>query len=73
VLKKVHEGIGMHDGMVLIQHIWGMRMAEGDDMAKHINRFREIGNQLRSLSEDGEGNGGCRADNSTHTKPSRIL
>jgi len=30
-------------------------MSEGDDMAQHVNQFRELGNQLRSLSEDGKG------------------
>ena len=30
-------------------------MVEGDDMAQHLNHFRELANQLRSLSEDGKG------------------
>jgi len=30
-------------------------MSEGDDMAQHLNAFRELANQLRSLSEDGKG------------------
>ena len=30
-------------------------MSEGENMAQHLNLFREIANQLRSLSEDGKG------------------
>ena len=54
-LKEVHQGIGMNGRMVLMQRLWGLRMLEGDDMAQHLNLFREIANQLRSLSEDGKG------------------
>ena len=45
----------MNGRMVLMQRLWGLRMLEGDDMAQHLNLFREIANQLRSLSEDGKG------------------
>ena len=38
-----------------MQRLWGLRMSEGKDMAQHLNLFREIANQLRSLSEDGKG------------------
>ena len=54
-LKEVHQGIGMNGRMVLMQRLWGLRMSEGEDMAQHLNLFREIANQLRSLSEDGKG------------------
>jgi len=54
-LKEVHQGIRMNGRMVLMQHVWGLRMSEGDDMAQHLNQFRELGNQLRSLSEDRKG------------------
>ena len=54
-LKEVHQGIGMNGRMVLMQCLWGLRMYEGEDMAQHLNLFREIANQLRSLSEDGKG------------------
>jgi len=52
--KEVHQGIGMNGRMVLMQRLWGLRMSEGDDMAQHLNAFRELPNQLRSLSEDGK-------------------
>lgn len=45
----------MNGRMVLMQRLWGLRMLEGDDMAQHLNHFREIANQLQSLSEDGKG------------------
>jgi len=46
-LKEVHQGIGMNGRMVLMQRLWGLRMAEGEDMAQHLNQFRELANQLR--------------------------
>ena len=54
-LKEVHQGIGMNGRMVLMQRLWGLQMTEGEDMAQHLNLFREIANQLRSLTEDGKG------------------
>lgn len=54
-LKEVHQGIGMNGRMVLMQRLWSLKMVEGDDMAQHLNRFRELANQLRSLSLDGKG------------------
>jgi len=54
-LKEVHQGIGMNGRMVLMQRLWGLRMAEGEDMAQHLNQFRELANQLRGLSVDGKG------------------
>ena len=54
-LKEVHQGIEMNGTMVLMQRLWGLRMLEGDNMAQHLNLFREIAKQLRSLSENGKG------------------
>ena len=54
-LQEVHNGIGMNGRMVLMQRLWGLRMSEGDDMAQHLNLFRELSNQLQSLSQDGKG------------------
>ena len=54
-LKEVHQGIGINRRMVLMQRLWDLRMIEGDDMAQHLNHFRKLANQLRSLSEDGKG------------------
>jgi len=41
--------------MVLRQRLWGLRMVEGDDMAAHVNKFRELANQIESLSSKGKG------------------
>ena len=54
-LKEVHQGIGMNGRMLLMQRMWGLRMSEGEDMAQHLNQFRELANQLRGLSVDGKG------------------
>ena len=54
-LKDVHQGIGMNGRMILMQRLWGLKMREMDDMAQHLNQFRELANQLRGLSEDGKG------------------
>jgi len=45
----------MNGCMVLMQRLWALKMAEGDDMAQHLNQFRELANQLRSLSIEGKG------------------
>jgi len=54
-LKEVHQGIGMNGRMILMQRLWGLKMTEADDMAQHLNQFRELANQLRGLSQDGKG------------------
>jgi len=41
--------------MVLMQRLWGLWMVEGDDMAEHLNKFRELANQVGSLSANGKG------------------
>jgi len=38
-----------------MQHLWGLKMTEADDMAQHLNQFRELGNQLLGLSADAKG------------------
>jgi len=53
--KQVHQGIGMNGRMVLMQRLWALKMPEGDDMARHLNQFPELANQLQSLSEHGKG------------------
>lgn len=53
--KEVHQGIGMNGRMVLMQRLWGLQMRETDDMAEHLNQFRELANQLRGLANDGKG------------------
>ena len=54
-LKVVHQGIGANGRMVLRQRLWGLRMVEGDNMAAHLNKFRELANQIESLSSKGKG------------------
>ena len=54
-LKEVHQGIGTNGRMVLMQRLWALKMSEGQDMAQHLNHFRELANQLRGLSTDGKG------------------
>ena len=54
-LKEVHEGIGTIGRMVLMQRLWALKMSEGQDMAQHLNQFRELANQLWGLSTDGNG------------------
>jgi hypothetical protein len=54
-LKEVHQGIGSNGWMVLMQRLWGLHMREGDDMAVHLNTFRELANQVASLSTEGIG------------------
>ena len=36
--------------MVLTQRLWSLRLREGEDMASHLNVFREISNQIENLS-----------------------
>ena len=38
--------------MVLTQRLWALHLREGDDMASHLNAFREITNQIENLSSD---------------------
>ena len=53
--REVHQGIGTNGRMVLMQRLWALKMREGQDMAEHLNQFRELANQLRGLSTDGKG------------------
>ena len=53
-LKEVHQGIGTNGRMVLMQRLWGLKMSEGQDMAQHLNQFRELANQLRGLTTEGK-------------------
>ena len=41
--------------MVLMQRLWALRMVEGDDMAEYLNKFKELANQVESLSANGKG------------------
>jgi len=54
-LRIVHQGIGASGRMVLMQRLWALRMVEGDDMAEHLNKFRELANQVEGLSGTGKG------------------
>jgi len=54
-LQVVHQGIGASGCMVLMQRLWVLRMIEGEDMAEHLNKFRELANQVESLSTLGKG------------------
>ena len=54
-LRIFHQGIGASGRMVLIQRLWALRMVDGEDMAEHLNRFRELANQVQSLSSDSKG------------------
>ena len=38
-LKEAHQGIGMNGLRVWMQHLRGLCMLEGDDMAQHLNLF----------------------------------
>ena len=51
-LRAVHHGIGANGRMVLTQRLWALRLHEGDDMAAHLNAFREMSNQIENLSSD---------------------
>ena len=54
-IRTVHQGIGATGRMVLMQRLWALRLVEGEDMAEHLNRFRELANQVESLSGNGKG------------------
>ena len=54
-LQSVYQVIGACGRMVLIQRLWGLRMVEGKDMVEHLNKFRELANQVESLSATGKG------------------
>ena len=54
-LKEVHQGIGINGKLVLMQRLWALRMTDGEDMAQHLNQFRELANQLQGLSVEGKG------------------
>ena len=49
-LREVHQGIGANGRMVLTQRLWSLYLREGEDMASHLNAFREISNQIENLS-----------------------
>ena len=51
-LRDVHQGIGSNGRMILTQRLWALRLQEGDDMAAHLNAFREMANQIENLSSD---------------------
>jgi len=53
-LREVHQGIGTNGRMVFMQRLWALKMTEGQDMAQHLNQFRELANQLRGLSAEGK-------------------
>ena len=54
-LRIVHQGSGSSGRMVLMQRLWVLRMVEGEDMAEHLNRFRELASQVQSLSPNSKG------------------
>ena len=37
-----------------MQCLWALKMSEGQDMSEHLNRFRELANQLCGLSPEGK-------------------
>lgn len=39
--------------MVFLQRLWGLQIVEGEDMVEHLNKFRELANQVESLSVTG--------------------
>ena len=54
-LRVVYEGIEASGRMVLLQRLRAFRMVEGEDMTEHLNQFRELANQVESLSPSGKG------------------
>jgi len=36
-LKEVQQGIGTNGRMILMSRLWGLKMAEGQDLAQHLN------------------------------------
>ena len=53
-LHEVHQGIGANGRMVLTQRLWSLRLREGEDMASHLNEFRDLANQIANLSAGDE-------------------
>ena len=53
-LKEVHQGIGTNGRMILMQRLWALKMSEGQNVSEHLNRFRELANQLCGLSPEGK-------------------
>ena len=51
-LQEVHQGIGANGRMVLTQPLWALCLQEGEDMATHLNAFREIATQIENLSSN---------------------
>ena len=54
-LTELHQGIGSNGRMILIQRRWALKLAEGQDMAQHLNQCCELANLLRGLSGEGKG------------------
>jgi len=54
-LQVVQQGIGANGRMVLRERLCGQRMVEGDNMAEHLNKFRELVNQIKSHSSNSKG------------------
>ena len=38
-----------------MQRLWALMMVEGDDMAEHLNKFKELASQVESPSANGRG------------------
>jgi len=53
-LQVVHQGIVSSGCMVLMERLWTLRIMEGDDMAEHLNKSRELANQVESHSTSGK-------------------
>ena len=41
--------------MILMQRLWSLHLKEGQDMAAHLNSFKELATQVANLSSDGIG------------------
>jgi len=54
-LAKVQQGIGSNGRMILMQRLWSPHLKEGQDMAAHLNNFKELSTQVANLSSDGIG------------------
>ena len=46
----MHQGIGPDGGMVLKRRLWPHRLREGEDVASHLNEFRDLVNQIVNLA-----------------------
>jgi len=54
-LNGVHQGIATNARMVLMSRLWDLKLAARQDLAQHLNQFREVANQLLGLSPEGKG------------------